>query len=445
MHKKKFMTSFSKTFLGLLLLCGKMATGQDYLSVEEAIGSAIKTNYDIETVRIDSSSYAIDNEYARAAFLPTLNGVASRLWNNNNQDQKLSDGSIKQRNGIKSNNFQSSVNLNWRVFDGFRMFATREKLAEFQRFGELAVKQQVTTTVAAVINNYYNIVRQKQQLKAIEEQISINDERVKLAEKKFSVGLGAKPELLQAKVDLNAQRAAQFTQQTLIAQLKEQLNQLMGLPTAKSYDVADSIPFNASLDLGTIRNDIELNNPTLLLAKKNIDISKLTLKENKADLYPMLFLNSAYNFSRQNNAEVINTFTPLYNQNKGFNYGLSINVPILNNFNTRRLIRQAKLDIRLQEVTYTNQLSQIDVTLNNAFKNYELYKKLLKLEEENILLAKENVNIALERFRLGISTNLELREAQISLEQGYDRLIAARYNTKVAETELLRLHGNVLR
>ncbi len=106
------------------------------------------------------------------------------------------------------------------------MFATKAKLAEFQRLGEIAVKEQVVTSVAAVINNYYNIVRQKQQLKAIEEQISINDERVKLADKKFSVGLGAKPELLQAKVDLNAQRAAQFTQQTLIAQLKEQLNQL---------------------------------------------------------------------------------------------------------------------------------------------------------------------------------------------------------------------------
>ena len=78
-------------------------------------------------------------------------------------------------------------------------------------------------------------------------------------------------------------------------------------------------------------------------------------------------------------------------------------------------------------------------------KNYELYKKLLTLEEENILLAKENVNIALERFKQGISTNLELREAQISLEQGYDRLIAARYNTKVAETELLKLHGNIIR
>ena len=440
MPKYIFMRFFSKLLLGVLLLSGEFVMGQDFLSVDDAIGSALKSNYDIETVKLDSTSYAIDNHYARGAFLPQLNGTASRVFNNNSQKQKLSDGTAKERDGIKSNNLAASINLNWTLFDGLRMFATKAKLEEFQRLGEIAVKQQIVTTVAAVVNNYYNIVRQKQQLKAIEEQISINDERVKLADKKFSVGLGAKPELLQAKVDLNAQRAAQLTQQTLIVQLKEQLNQLMGLQTIKTtYEVADSIPFNPDLQVETIRNELEQNNPTLLLAKKNIDISRWELKENKALQYPTVSLNSAYNFSRVNNAEVINTFTPLFNRNRGLNYGLGVTVPILNGFNTRRLIDQSKLNIRLQEVFYTNQLSQINVGLNNAFKNYELYKKLLRLEEENILLAKENVVIALERFKQGVSTNLELREAQISLEQGYDRLIAAaRYNTKVAETELLR-------
>ena len=430
--------------VGLLSYC-RIASAQDQLTVEEAIGEALKNNYDIEIVRLDSMAYAIDYAYVNSAFLPTVNGTASRLWNSNNQQQLLSDGTKRERDGIRSNNLVGSVNLNWRVFDGLRMFVTRQKLAEFQRVGEFAVKEQIVTSVAQVINNYYDIVRQKQQLKAIEEQISINNERVVLADRKFTVGLGAKPELLQAKVDLNAQTAAQLTQETLIAQLKEQLNQLMGVTISSSYEVADSIPINTGLQIVNLRGGIETTNPTLLLAKKNIDIARLSWKETKADLLPILFLNSSYNFSRINNAEVINTFTPLFNQNRGFNYGLSVNVPILNGFNTRRLIRQAKLGISVREVGYSNQLSLIDVSLRNAFKDYELYKKLLVLEEQNILLAKENVNIALERFRQGVSTNLELREAQISLEQGYTRLISARYNTKVAETALLRLQGNIVR
>lgn len=439
--------SFVKTPIAIFVLTlgfGLASQAQNMLTVQDAVSAALRKNYDIQTVRIDSASYAIDNEYRNALFLPQLNGTGTRVFNSNNQRQTLSDGSVKERDGIKSNNFASAINLNWVVFDGLRMFATREKYAEFVRLGSFAIKQQVTISIADVVTNYYNIVRQKQQLRAIEEQISINNERVALADKKFSVGLGAKPELLQAKVDLNAQKAAQLTQETLIAQLKEQLNRLMGNPITNSYEVADSIPINPNLTIGAIQNEVETNNPTLQLAKKTIDIAKLTYKEARADLYPFLTINSAFNFSRVNNAEVINTFTPLFNRNQGLNYGLTLNVPILNGFNTRRLARQSKLDIETQRVAFDNQFAQINVSVNNAFKNYELYKKLLRLEEENILLAKENVNIALQRFKLGISTNLELREAQISLEQGYDRLIAARYNTKVAETDLLRLQGNIV-
>lgn len=87
----------------------------------------------------------------------------------------------------------------------------------------------------------------------------------------------------------------------------------------------------------------------------------------------------------------------------------------------------------------------MDIAISSAFKDYELQKKNLALEEENILLAKENVFIAVERLRLGVSTTLELRETQRSLEESYNRLIAARYNTKVAETELLRLKGDLVK
>ncbi len=122
-----------------------------------------------------------------------------------------------------------------------------------------------------------------------------------------------------------------------------------------------------------------------------------------------------------------------------------MNVPILNGFNTKRPINKLNWIIRYQQLVYANQRSQIDVGLSNSFKDYELQKRLLALEEDNIALAKENVMIALERFRQGVSTFLELREAQISLQDAYNRLIAARYNTKLAETELLRLKGDLVK
>ncbi|MEO6540395.1 MAG: TolC family protein, partial [Ferruginibacter sp.] len=181
------------------------------------------------------------------------------------------------------------------------------------------------------------------------------------------------------------------------------------------------------------------------VTKKNIDIGKLTLKERRADLYPVVTFNSAYSYSKNQNKTAVNSFTLLYNQNNGYNYGIGITIPILNGFNVRHQIKQAQLDIDYLNVVYKNQKSQIDLGITNAFKDYELQKKTLALEEENIILAKENVYIALERLRLGISTYLELRETQKSLSDAYDRLIAARYNTKLAETELLKLQGALVR
>lgn len=418
---------------------------QDKLLVEQAIAAALENNFDIQLLRNDSSVFALDNSYARAAFLPRLNATGGLVFNNNNQKQKLADGTKRQSSSIRSNTLSGSVQLNWTLFDGLKMFATRDKLAEFVRLGELNIKNQMVTTVAAVINNYYNIVRQKQQLKAIEEQMDINEERVKVAEKKLSVGLGAKPELLQGKVDLNAQKAAKLRQQTLIDQLKEQLNQLMNVKPETRYEVSDSIIFSNNLILGDLLGAVENTNPQLLLTKKNIDIGRLTLRERKAERYPVLTFNSAYNYSKTDNRTVINPFTPLFSRNNGFNYGIGISIPILNGFNTRRLIQQAQLDIDYLNISYQNQKAQINLGISNAFKDYELQKKTLALEEENIVLAKENVYIALERLRLGISTYLELRETQKSLELAYDRLIAARYNTKLAETELLRLKGDLVK
>ena len=429
----------------LIFVFSQTTTAQKKLTVEEAIANALKNNYDILLLKNDSTSFALDNSYAKAAFLPRVNANTGILFNNNNQKQKLADGSIRQRGGIRSDNINASVALNWTVFDGLKMFATRDKLAEFIKLGELNIKNQVVNTMAAVITNYYNIVRQKQQLKAIEEQMGLNEERLKLAENKLNVGLGAKPDVLQAKTDLNAQKASHLQQETLIEQLKEQLNLLKASPINTTYEVADSIPINNNLLVAEILTAAEINNPSLQVAKQNINIAGITLRERKAERFPVVTINSAYNFGRTDNKTVLNTFTPLFNRNLGFNYGISATIPIFNGYNAKRQIQQAQLDIDYNRIQYEKIKAANEISISNAFKTYELQKKTLSLEEDNILLAKENVFIAMERFRLGISTTLELRETQKTLEDAFNRLIAARYNTKVAETELMRLKGELLK
>jgi len=431
----------------VILLCttGFTASAQRMLTVEEAIATALQNNYDIQLSKNDSMVAALDYSYRNAVFYPTLNATANTTWNNNNQRQTLADGSKREQNGIRSHNSSASMQLQWTLFDGLKMFATRDKAAELIDMGSLAVKQQVVNTVANVVNTYYNIVRQKQQLKAVEEQIALNEERVRLSQYKLDIGTGAKPDVLQSKVDLNAQKSLKLEQLTLIDELKDQLNQAMNTKLGTAFEVSDSIPLNTGLGLGDIQLDIEKTNPSLLIAQKSIDIAQLTLKERKAERWPTLSFNSAYNYSRTNNQTVINPFSTLFNQSNGFNYGFTASIPIFNGFNARRLIRQAQLDVNFQQLSFENQRSIIGLSVVNAFRVYEQQKKTLALEEENILLARENVDIVFQTYKLGAATLVQLREAQNSLEDANNRLIAARYATKLSETELLRLKGEIIK
>ncbi|MCU7550267.1 TolC family protein [Chitinophagaceae bacterium LB-8] len=427
-----------------LVLSTSAKAQQQTLSIEDAIAISLANNYDILLSRNDSSLAALDYSYSVYAFAPRLNATGGMIYNIVDNKRVLANGTKRDGNNIKSSNLTASVSLNWTLFDGLKMFATRKKLGEFMELGELQIKNQVVTSVAEVMRTYYDIVRQQQQLKAIEEQMDLINERLKLAQYKLDIGTGAKPDMLQAQIDLNAQRSAHMTQQTNILKLKEQLNQLLAVSVNTNYSVIDSIPINATLSLDAIQSGVTSVNPQLLITQKNLDIAQLTLKEKKADRFPVISFNSAYNFNRNDNKSVVDPYQPLFNQNRGFNYGLAATIPLFNGMNTRRLIKSAELDIKYQELLYKRDLAQITSSIANAYKDYDLHKRTLQLEEDNIKLVRENLFIARERYRLGVSTFLEMREAQRSLEDANNRLIGARYNTKVAEIELMRLRGDLV-
>jgi outer membrane protein TolC len=427
------------------LLCTFTTQAQKILTLEQAIDLALKNNYDIRLAQNDAAITANDYAYANFAFAPRVNGTASKVWNTTQTKQEFLNGSKRDTSGIHSRNFSANVSLSWTLFDGLKMFATRQKLEAMRNLGELAVKDQLVNSIANIIASYYNIVQQKQQLRNVSEQMSISEERVLLSDAKFQTGLGPKTDWLQSKVDYNAQKAAYLRQQTLIEQSKSTLNQLMAVEAGNTgYDVQDSIPLNMSLSYGELRQQILQKNTGLLVAQQNLTVSRLQLKESKGDYFPVINFNSGYNYSRVNSNAATNSFSPVYNQNGVLNYGFTATIPIFNGFNVKRQVQDARLNVDYQQLMLENTRTKVDLSLSTAFQDYEYYKTAVTLEEENMILARENVMVALERFKQGVSTSIELREAQQSLEDGFNRLINARYNIKLAETQLLRLNGTLI-
>lgn len=414
------------------------------LTLNEAIATTLQNNYDIELSRNDSVLADLDYAYSYYALLPRVSANAGLNFSRTTQRQVFKDTT---RGGKpRTSNVSSSINLDWTLFDGFRMFIARERLGELRNLTELQIKNQVVTTVAEVMRIYYDIIRQEQQARALEEQMQLSEERLKLAQYKFDIGTGAKPDLLQAQIDLNAQKSAYLTQLTAINKSKELLNQLMAVDNGQDFAVADTaITIDPSLTLDSVSAGLATTNPELRIARKNLEIAGLDLRLRRAERYPTVEFNTAYNFNRQNNQALVNPFQALNSQNRGLNYGFTASIPIFNGFVTRRNIRAAQINIQSQELLYERSLSLINTGIANAYRDYDLYKRVLTLEEENIALVRENLMIARERYRLGVTTFIELREAQQSLADASNRLIQARYNTKTAEIELMRLRGDLVR
>ena len=434
------------------IICIQMTFSQTQpvMTLRDAIAMALDYNYDIRLSKNDSSVAALDYSYRNAVFLPRVTAIASNNWTDNDQTQEFVTSGVRSGN-VNSANVSAGVTLNWVLFDGLKMFTTRKKAEEYIELGTLVIKEQVINTIAEIVKTYYNIVGQKEQLKAIREQMEISQVRVDLAQRKLDVGLGAKPELLQSQLDLNAFKAAEIREETDILQLKQVLNQLIRPATGTDpgglitdYEVSDSIPINLNLKLEDIQAQVTSHNPALQITQKNIDLSYLTLKQIKADRWPLVQFNGGYNFSRTDNDITVNPFLSLYTKNNGFNYGFSATMPIINYRNISRLANQQELNIQYQNLLLESQQSQLQLSVVNAYRDFEYQIKALDLEESNIQLAHENVNIMLETYRLGNTTYIQLREAQITLAEAYNRLIAARYNAKVAETELLRLKGEIV-
>ncbi|MES2140770.1 MAG: TolC family protein [Bacteroidota bacterium] len=416
------------------------AQGQK-MTIENAIEIALKNNYDIVISKNLAKQTANNNTLGNAGMLPKIDLNASGSLANNATKQEFSNGLVVDKNGVQSKNITTGAYLTWTVFDGLKMFATHEKLQELERIGELNAKIQIENTIVKVITSYYTIAMQKQLIIGLKENMIVSEERLKIAQKKFDIGAISKADVLQAKVDLNALRSDLMRQNTLLYDAKANLNQLLIRPVEQDMDVNDSIPLMNQYKYEDLKNAIMTNNSDLMFAQKNIEISKYMIKEGKSIAYPKLNLNANYIFSRSQNQAGFS----LLNQNLGLNLGFTASWTIFNGFNTSNNVKNLQLNLENSTYEFENLKTITQLNLMKAFKKNQDDIAILKLEEENQLLAKENLEIALERFRLGASTSIELKVAQESYEGSIKRLSDSRFNAKISETQLLKLSGGIVK
>ncbi len=414
---------------------------QSVLTIDDAIKIGLEKNYNVLIVKNQQEIAKAQNNFGNAGMSPTvtLNGGINAA--NLNSHQEFNTGVVQDKAGANSNNVAASVNANWTVFDGLRMFAIKKRLSLNEDLSAIQLKQQMENTVYDIIASYYDIVRINELIKAAKQNLSIYEERKKIAQLKLEIGSDSKVDLLLTQSDANKAKSSILQLELQMLNAKANLNLLINKSADTEFVTSDSIDVNYDPNMDELKKSVLKSNSGLLISKQGELIAAQSIKEARATNLPFIQLNGAYNFTRaQSQAGIV-----FLNQQAGLNGGVTASWLLFNGTKNSKLVKERNL-LFLNQKYLTEQIQlEVDAQVYTSYKSFVLNKQIVDLERQNLADSKDVLNISLERYKIGKSNLLETIETQKNLEDAQSRYIEALYNIKLAEAELLRTNGTLVK
>ncbi|WKN45103.1 TolC family protein [Tunicatimonas pelagia] len=440
-HNSNFHKTTKFAFIFFLLSLFSLATQaqENILTLEEAIQTGLENNFSVKIARNDQEVANNNLSPGNAGMLPNLDVLAIRNFDVQDSELDFASGDGQTVENARSNATTLSSVVSWTIFDGTRMFATYNKLKEIQQASNLDAQVTLENLVADIASAYYTVILEQELLTVIQSALELSDIRKQLAKTQYEVGRTSKLEYLAAQADYNADTSAFISQRQQMYNAKVDLNTLLARPSDAEFSVPDQIDANLELRLAGLKEKMLSANPQLLRARQEENIAYLTNRELRADRLPTISVDGGYNYAT---SEAEAGFV-LARQSDGFAYGVTARWNLFNGFNKNRLIQNAQIAMETQQYATQDLRLQLESGLEKTFINYTNSIQLIELETENEAIALERAEIALERYRLGNTNSLELREAQRIAVAASGRLLDAVYSTKIAEIELMRLSGKL--
>ncbi|MFT3795704.1 TolC family protein [Flavobacterium sp.] len=425
--------------LAALIACIFSAKAQNILTIEDAVKIALENNYDIKIsaneLKVDQANVTIGN----ARMLPRV--TATVVDNNGIQysSQTRSDGTVNRLDNATNNSLNYGVGLGWTIFDGFGMFARYDQLKEIEKLGKTEYQLMVLTKVGEVMTTYYDLVQQQQQLKAYDTTLVISRQRLELAQNRFSIGKASKLEVLNAQVDLNTDETNMLRQKELYANTKTQLNELLAREISLDFSVSEFTTVDDKMQLAELTSLAEKQNPELQTQLINKRISELNLKNVKSTRYPTIGVSSGYNIIESQSSLGFTSQT----YSRGWTYGFNATLNLFDGMNQNRQEKVAKLQVENFDYQIQKQTQSLKSQLTTAYQTYLTNLELTKLEAKNEDIAEQNLQITLDKFRIGTITTLEFRTAQLNYINAKVRNSNAQFQAKLSEVALKQLAGNL--
>jgi len=433
------MNNFNKLTL-LLLLSFSASFSQNKLTKKEAINLALENNYGIKIAKNNIEIAKNNASIYNSGFLPKVNVSAGANYSLNNTELTNSANEVNEINDAESQAYNTSIGLNYTLFDGFGRSYNYKKLKETYNLSELEAQAIIENSVLQIFTTYYEVAQLTEDNQNILASLNISKQRLERAKYSFEYGQSTKLQVLNAEVDVNNDSIKYINTQRLLANTKRDLNLLLGRTITTKFNVDTDITFSLTFNSQNLLEKAKIHNIEIQKATKSIKLNNYDIKFNKSFLLPTLTLSGSYGYNKSKNDASI-----FINQtSNGLNTGLNLSWNVFDGGNTKTRIQNAKIaadNLQVQKDQITNELER---NVANALEIYNNALFILKAEDKNVETNKRNFSRTEEQFKLGQITSIEFRQAQVNLLNAQSNLNLAKYDAKNAELKLLQLTGDLL-
>ncbi|MEN9697389.1 MAG: hypothetical protein RLZ56_810 [Bacteroidota bacterium] len=430
---------FSSLLVVLALSASLVAKAQQKISLKEAVQIALQNSYDIKLVENTVAVSKNNNDYGVAGALPTVNATGSENKTSSTLQQKFADPTRNTiKSGVDGTTIAGGVSASVVLFNGYRVQSTKSRLAALENQSNTLLKAQIQNTVATVMQQYYNIIRQQAYLATIQKSIDASQQRLDIVKAKQNIGVANEADVLQSTLDLNTLAQARENQLLIIEQGKVDLLNSLVLPTTTKIIVLDSMVVDKTLAIKDIESK-SLSNPNVESLAQQVKINQLIEKETRALMYPTLRATAGYNYNSSASAAGFS----LLNETYGPSAAVSLSLPIYMGGASKKAYKNARINTNSADLQYQSALADMSSNVAKTFQSYQTSVQQLTTEEANYKMSQSLLNLILQKFQLGQATIVDVKQAQQSFESAGFRLVSLIYTAKVAEVELKRLSNQL--
>ncbi|MEW5674834.1 TolC family protein [Flavobacterium enshiense] len=458
---------------GLLFVVSQANAQSKKWTLEECVDYALQKNISIKNTELDQQLSAISKKDAYGNFLPSVNGQASHSWNVG-LNQNITTGLLENQ----TTQFTSAgVNVGIDIYKGLQNQNQLRKANLSIISSQYQLTKMQEDISLNVVNAYLQIIFNKENLKVQQEQLAYDTKQQQRTQELVDAGVVPKGDLLDVKATVATDNQRLIAAENALLISKLSLAQLLQLENFQDFDIADTaVPVQDSSvlleDPKKIVEKAKESRTEIKLAANNVSIAESDLKIARGAYQPTL--QGFYSFSTRaayadrvvgfeqdaNNPNSVIGFvdgtnqlvmqpnyTPIlgkpksvsdqFSENKGQNFGLSLNVPILNGFAARNNVARSKVALERSKITLEQSELDLERTVYTAYtdtkgalKSYEAAASTL----ESRALA---FNYAKERYEVGLMNVFDFNQAQTLYVNAQSEVLRTKYDyifrTKILE------------